>query len=149
MDVAHPEIKRAMEAASAQAGFQCAPVMAAMQQKAIDNALRAALSSYDAPPCPAGQFQHTHTHKTLMDLVCHLEWDAGDPDTGLEDRVTLCAAYLRGVDIADRLTDREVDAIESEAHNASTVRKRDYIPTEAELIGAELDAESLEQGEPA
>lgn len=138
MDVAHPDMQRAVSAVPA--GFQHAPVMAAM---------RHLQAHYFAPPCPVGQFQHTHAHKTLGVLECHLEWDDGDQETGLADRVTLCAAYLRGVDIADRLTDREVDAIESEAHNAGTQRKRDRFPLEAELIGALLDGESLEQGEPA
>lgn len=138
MDLCHPDMQRA--ACGIPAGFRQAPVMAAM---------RHLQAHYFAPPCPVGQFQHTHAHKTLGVLECHLEWDDGDPETGLADRVTLCAAYLRGVDIADRLTDREVDAIESEAHNAGTQRKRDRFPQEAEVIGAELDGESLEQGEPA
>lgn len=128
MDVAHPDMQRAVSAVPA--GFQHAPVMAAM---------RHLQARYFAPPCPAGQFQHTHMHKTLGVLECHLEWDDGDPETGLDDRVTLCAAYLRGIDIADRLTDREVDAIEIEAQNASAERKRDHIPNEAELM-----AESIE-----
>lgn len=94
-------------------GFRSAPVMHATQHmQGINETLRAALKSFDAPPCPAGQFLYVHKHPTLGALDCHLEWEDGDPDCGQRDTATLYSAYLRGVDIADRLTDDEVEAIE-------------------------------------
>ena len=51
-------------------------------------------------------------------VVLHLEGERGDPDSGQRDTATLYSAYLRGVDIADRLTDDEVEAIELAAVKA-------------------------------
>ena len=42
----------------------------------------------------------------------------GDPDSGQRDTATLYSAYLRGVDIADRLTRDEVEEIELAAVKA-------------------------------
>ena len=74
--------------------------------------LRTELLQYDAPRCPRGQFEHVYQHPELGALVCHLEGERGDPDSGQRDTATLYSAYLRGVDIADRLTRDEVEAIE-------------------------------------
>lgn len=162
MDLCHPDMQRA--ACGIPAGFQQAPVLTAVQQLQADNAtlraindnlsainetLRAALKSFDAPPCPAGQFLHIHTHAELGALDCHLTWEEGDPEVGWAEQVTLCAAYMCGREISGRLTPSEVWAIEIEATKCGKQSKRDHIPLEAELIGAELDGESLEQGEPA
>lgn len=98
------------------AGFRQPPVLHAFAQlMARCDALLAALTSFDSPPAPAGQFLHIHKHPTLGAMDCHLEWEEGDPEAGWAERIALCAAYLRGVDIADRLTTREVEAIEREA----------------------------------
>ena len=78
----------------------------------ITRDLRARLTQYDAPPCPRGQFAYTYRHPELGALECHLEGERGDPDSGQRDTATLYSAYLRGVDIADRLTRDEVEAIE-------------------------------------
>jgi len=94
-------------------GFRSAPVMHATQHlRAINADLNTRLSQYDAPTCPAGQFAYTFQHPELGTLECHLEGERGDPDSGQRDTATLYSAYLRGVDIADRLTDDEVEAIE-------------------------------------
>lgn len=74
--------------------------------------LRTELTLYDAPQPPRGQFAFTYLHPELGTLECHLEGERGDPDSGQRDTATLYSAYLRGVDIADRLTDDEVEAIE-------------------------------------
>lgn len=162
MDISHPDMQRA--ACEVPAGFQQAPVIAAMQQlravnatlrtindnlRAINDTQRVALAGYNAPPCPADQFLHIHTHAELGALDCHLTWEEGDPEVGWAEQVTLCAAYMCGREISGRLTPSEVEAIEIEATKCGKQSKRDHIPLEAELIGAELDAESLEQGEPA
>ena len=78
----------------------------------ITRDLRARLSLYDAPRPPRGQFAYTFQHPELGPLDCHLEGERGDPDSGQRDTATLYSAYLRGVDIADRLTRDEVEAIE-------------------------------------
>ena len=74
--------------------------------------LRTELTQYDAPKPPKGQFAYTFQHPELGPLECHLEGEEGDESVGWPERVTLCAAYLRGVDITDRLTADEVEAIE-------------------------------------
>lgn len=155
MDIARPDMLRATCAVPG--GFQQAPVMTAMQQlravndnlRAINDAQRVALAGYNAPPCPAGQFAYTFQHPKLGPLDCNMEWGDAAPEAGWPEQVTLCAAYLRGIDISDRLHPREVEAIETEAQKGVNRCKRERIPAEAELIGAELDADSLEQGEPA
>ena len=80
--------------------------------QAMCTQLRAELSLYDAPRPPRGQFAYTYQHPELGALDCHMEGERGDPDSGQRDTATLYSAYLRGVDIADRLTDDEVEAIE-------------------------------------
>ena len=89
-----------------------APPSDAKHWQGINDTLRAALASFDAPPCPAGQFLYVHKHPTLGALDCHLEGEEGDESVGWPARVTLCDAYLRGVAITDRLTADEVESIE-------------------------------------
>ena len=74
--------------------------------------MRTELTLYDAPQPPRGQFAFTYQHPELGTLECHLDGERGDPDSGQRDTATLYSAYLRGVDIADRLTDDEVESIE-------------------------------------
>lgn len=95
-----------------------APPSDAKHWQAMCIRMRAELSLYDAPPCPAGQFAYTYRHPELGTLECHLEGERGDPDSGHRDTATLYSAYLRGVDIADRLTRDEVEAIELAAVKA-------------------------------
>lgn len=114
-DHVHPTMQQAL-AGIVPPGFRSAPVMHATQHlRAINDTQRAALASFDAPRCPSGQFLHVHKHPTLGALDCHLEWEDGDPEAGWAERITLCAAYLRGIDVALRLTAEEVEAIEIEA----------------------------------
>jgi len=108
MDYLHPTMQQAL-AGIVPPGFRSAPVMHATQH------LRAALASFDAPRCPAGQFLHVHLHKKLGALDCHLQWEDAEPEAGWAEQVTLCAAYLRGVDILYLLPAADVEAIEIEA----------------------------------
>jgi len=114
MDAMHPDMQRALSAIPP--GFQQAPVMHATQfLQASNDALRTTLAGYFPPPCPAGQFLYAHKHPELGELDCHLEGEDEAPECGWAAQVTLCTAYLRGVDIFDRLTAAEVEAIEREA----------------------------------
>lgn len=115
MDYLHPIMQQAL-AGIVPPGFRSAPVMHATQHlQGINETLRAALKSFDAPPCPAGQFLYVHKHPTLGALDCHLEWEDGDPEVGWPEQVTLCDAYLCGRRFTNRLTADEVEAIEREA----------------------------------
>lgn len=115
MDTMHPIMHEALRGIIP-AGFQSAPVMHATSHlQAINADLRTRLAQNEAPPCPAGQFAFTYQHPELGALECHLEGERGDPDSGQRDTATLYSAYLRGVDISDRLTDDEVEAIETAA----------------------------------
>ena len=117
-DHIHPVMQQAI-AGLIPHGFRAAPVMdAAEHLSAINQTLRAALDSFDAPPCPRGQFAYTYRHPELGALDCHLEGEEGDESVGWPEQVTLYSAYLRGVDIADRLTRDEVEAIELAAVKA-------------------------------
>lgn len=94
-------------------GVRSAPVLDAVEHlQAMNQDLRRILAQYDAQPCPRGQFAYTYRHPELGPLECHLEGKRGDPDSGQRDTATLYSSYLRGVDIADRLTRDEVEAIE-------------------------------------
>lgn len=92
--------------------FQTAPTASAKRWQAMCIQLRIELLQYDAPRPPHGQFAYTYRHPEFGPLECHLEGERGDPDSGQRDTATLYSAYLRGVDIADRLTRDEVEAIE-------------------------------------
>ena len=92
-----------------------APPADAKHWQAMCIQLRTELTQYDAPRPPKGQFAYTFQHPELGPLECHLEGEEGDESVGWPERVTLCAAYLRGVDITDRLTADEVEAIETAA----------------------------------
>ena len=84
----------------------------AAQKDARIDILSAALRNCNAPACPADQFAYTYQHPELGELECHLYGEEGEPEYVMEDLVELRAAYLRGVDIADRLTKDEVERIE-------------------------------------
>lgn len=115
MENVHPVMQQAL-AGIVPPGFRSAPALdVAEHWQAMNQDLRRALERYDAPPCPRGCFAYTFQHPELGELVCHIEAEEGDESVGWPEQVTLCAAYLRGVDIADRLTTREVEAIEREA----------------------------------
>lgn len=92
-----------------------APPSDAKHWQAMVVQLRTELTQYDAPPCPAGQFAYTYRHPELGDLECHIEAEEGDESVGWPEQVTLCAAYLRGVDITARLSVDEIEAIEMKA----------------------------------
>ncbi len=92
--------------------FQTAPPASAKRWQEMCIQLRTELNQYDAPRCPRGQFEHVYKHPELGTLECHMEGERGDPECGQRDTATLYSAYLLGVDIADRLTRDEVEAIE-------------------------------------
>ena len=118
MENVHPTMQQAL-AGIVPPGFRSAPVMHATQHlRAINADLNTRLSQYDAPPCPPGQFAYTFQHPELGALDCHVEHEPAAPECGWPEEVTLHAAYLRGVDITDRLTRDEVHAIEHAALRA-------------------------------
>ena len=84
----------------------------AAQKDARINVLSAALRNCNAPACPSEHFAHTYQHPELGELECHLYGEEGEPENGMDELAELRAAYLRGVDIADRLTKDEVERIE-------------------------------------
>ena len=90
----------------------------AAQKDARINVLSAALRNCNAPACPSEHFAHTYQHPELGELECHLYGEEGEPENGMDELVELRAAYLRGVDIADRLTKDEVERIEIAAISA-------------------------------
>ncbi len=89
-----------------------APPADAERWQAMCIQLRTELNQYDAPRCPAGQFEYIYEHPELGSVVCHLEGSTAEPEIGWAERVTLCDAYLRGVPFTFRLTSGEVESIE-------------------------------------
>lgn len=114
-DRLHPTMAQAI-AGFIPSGFRSAPVLDAVEHwQSINQDLRRHLAQYDAPPCPRGCFAYTYRHPELGDLECHFEGEDADESVGWPEQVTLCAAYLRGVDITDRLSFDEIKAIEMKA----------------------------------
>ena len=116
MDAMHPDMQRALSAIPP--GFRHAPVLHATQfLQASNDALRATLATYFAPPCPAGQFAHVHKHPDLGDLECHMEAEPAEPECGWPAQVTLCDAYLLGRRFTHRLTAAEVEVARRSQHD--------------------------------
>ena len=67
------------------------------------------------PGCPPDRIEHLHLHGDLGVLACHLVYEPGEPENGWAGLMELESAYIGAVDIAERLTDKEVEAIECEA----------------------------------
>ena len=84
----------------------------AAQKDARIDILSAELRNCNAPACPSEHFAHTYQHPELGELECHLYGEEGEPENGMDELAELRAAYLRGTDIADRLTKDEVERIE-------------------------------------
>lgn len=82
---------------------------------AVRDNLRARLKEYEPPSCPAGHFEVYYTHPDLGVLTCHVEAHSGCPasadDPGEDDDICLAAAYIGKVNIVDRLSESEQDAI--------------------------------------
>lgn len=123
MDTMHPVMRQAL-AACLPPGFRQAPVMNAVQQlQARIDAMGAALRRLNAPPCPAGEFEHTYMHPELGELECHLEHERAEPEAGWVEEVTLMTAYLCGRDITDRLTKDEVERIQIAAQTKAKAKE--------------------------
>lgn len=97
---------------AAQASTIAALRAEAARKDARINILSAALRNCNAPACPSEHFAHTYQHPELGELECHLYGEEGEPENDLPPLLELRAAYLRGIDIADRLSDDEVERIE-------------------------------------
>lgn len=97
---------------AAQASVITALRAEAVRKDARIDVLSAALRQCTAPACPADLFEHTFQHPDLGELECHLYGEDGDESVGWPGLIELHCAYLRGVDIADRLTDDEIERIE-------------------------------------
>ena len=68
-----------------------------------------------SPGCPPDRIEHLHLHGDLGVLVCHLVYEPCEPENGWPGLMELESAYVGAVDIADRLTDKEVEVIECAA----------------------------------
>lgn len=72
------------------------------------------------PRCPHGMFAFEWNTDIEEPIVCHLEYEEGEeaepygdaPYPGAPETITLCHAYLRGVDILKLLSDTQIDEIE-------------------------------------
>jgi hypothetical protein len=83
--------------------------------------------SYKAPPLPRGMVEFEYSTPLLAEpLTCHLEYEPAERGsreygTGLQlepdypANMTLCAAYLRGIDVFEILSSDMVEEIEVEA----------------------------------
>jgi len=85
--------------------------------------MRAALAPFAPPPvysvprCPAGLFEYVATNILMdCDVVCYLEYEAAQQETrdepGYAASAMLCAAYVRGVNVYDLMSDGRIEEIE-------------------------------------
>jgi len=88
------------------------------QEQAINAGLRKRILGFYAPECPADRMLHIYKHPDLGDLECWLICEEAEPENGAPGVLEMEYAWLRGVDIADRLLKSEVQAIECEAGKA-------------------------------
>ena len=65
------------------------------------------------PTCSPFDKVFTFDHPNGDELICHLEYDAGDPSE--PERMTLVNAYFGAVDVMGLLTVEIIDQIEAEA----------------------------------
>ena len=80
---------------------------------------------YKNPPCPVGEFEYEWAAGIAEYVVCHLEYEAGEqgkrdsyglPETpDYPSRCYLLAAYIRGLDIVELLSDDQRQEIEEKA----------------------------------
>jgi hypothetical protein len=81
-----------------------------------------ALSEYKRFKVPAigrGQIRYMWASDCVVDIECHLDYEPEEHDTrdcpGYPATVSLRAAYLRGVDIYEMLSEKQIDRIEEAA----------------------------------
>jgi len=72
--------------------------------------------TFAAPRCPRGA-EHFDYTLAGVDLVCHIEFEPGEPGDGWDkpaypDNCTLIAAYVRDINVANLLSDKQAEQIE-------------------------------------
>jgi hypothetical protein len=78
---------------------------------------------FKIPSLGRGQIEYLWSTDCVVDVVCHLDYEAGEeaqhygdaPYPGCPEEITLCAAYVRGVDILPLLSDKQIEQIEEAA----------------------------------
>lgn len=98
------------------------------------NARTLPANPFVAPAVPRGLFAFEYVIGDLDEpLVCHLEYEAetgdGWNEPRYEARVTLGAAYLRGLDVISLLSEDQVEHIEEQA---AIDRRAEYEEAKAE-----------------
>jgi hypothetical protein len=75
----------------------------------LDECLMAGMT----PARGIGEVEFTFDHPNGDEIICHLEYDAGDPSES--ERMTLVGAYIGAVDVHGLLPHAIIDQIEAEA----------------------------------
>jgi hypothetical protein len=89
-----------------------------LDEKAIEEARR-----FKVPPIGRDQVEFEWNTDCEVPIICHLDYTPeeaaqhyGDyPYPGCPEQMSLCAAYLRGVNIYDLLSEKQIDRIEEAA----------------------------------
>jgi hypothetical protein len=89
-----------------------------LDEKAIDEARR-----FKVPPLGSDQVEYLWATDCVVDIVCHLDYtpeEASDhygpaPYPGYPEDMSLRAAYVRGVDIYELLSEKQINQIEEAA----------------------------------
>jgi hypothetical protein len=100
------------------------------RQKRLDEQAIAEARRFRVPALGADQVEYLWATDCEVDIVCHLDYTAeeeaqhyGDaPYPGCPEDMTLCAAYVRGVDIMALLSDEQITRIEEAALLARSTR---------------------------
>ena len=94
------------------------PAMQQAMRGHIPPILRAQPNNLKAPPCPVGYVEF-HWQDLSDTLVCHIEAEAAEPSTrdepGDPGLFELAAAYVRGVNVIDLLSQMVIARSEAEA----------------------------------
>ena len=93
------------------------------RRKHIAASILAEAERHQVPRIGEDQIEYLWSTDCDVDIVCHLDYSKeepadhyGDfPHPGSLEQMTLCAAYVRGVDIFGLLSDKQISDIEERA----------------------------------
>lgn len=89
------------------------------RQKRLDEQAIADARRFKVPVLGADQVEYLWATDCVVDIVCHLDYEPADGDNWqtpfYPENLTLRAAFVRGVDIYELLSEKQIDRIEESA----------------------------------
>jgi hypothetical protein len=120
---------------------------ARLEQQAIEKAV-AEYKRFKVPPLGEGQISFMWATDCVVDIECVLDHTPAEGDNWNDpyypEDVTLCAAYLRGVDIYELLSPEQITRIEEKALEQIADDRKGMEEERAEWLGERMrDREEL------